>query len=642
MKLASDGYVEECLKRKINFAVVAGAGSGKTTSLVKALDYLRNQNGDLFMRSGQKVVCITYTNRAVGVIEERLGHDELFVVSTIHGFLWGLVRTFPYEIGKVIINDLLPALVEKNSEKIEKVEGRLFEIKEKTDSSEIQISACESELEKLYFKKKKYETLFENLSTRNDFQYIDSRYSNFENGEIGHDDLVKIASAVLSSNDVFRVLLGQMYPYIFIDEAQDSFDSVLSCFYWLCEDENGPVLGLFGDPVQQIYDNSSQTFVRKDVVREIKKEENFRCSERVIKFLNCFRTDIKQKPAGANQTIAGTVSCILVPVEPGKGNRKRYSDDQLIENDEKYTMALETWRWTESADSVVLFLSRQMIARKAGFSNLNLLFSGSTASERDKDLFNKGEHYLLKPFVGFIYPLLAYLEQDEFSNAFELCSQWSPRIKELIQEARAPVGVVVKEVTEIMRRIETLWQRGSIDDIYSYCLENRVVPNDRKLQEGLCDFVLYKKDVQLLLEENAIEVEEEAAAVKEKTLSVGFFNIDKEELRAYARFLVQNTPYSTQHGVKGEEYRDVLVVYDDLEARWNQYSFSKLFAPKIYGKPTKNQEKNSFNLSYVAFSRAKVNLKILMFVSDAEGMAKALTENGLFRKDEVQILEKHD
>lgn len=81
-----------------SFIMVAGAGSGKTTSLIKALDHIGKTFGDRLRRRNQQVACITYTEIAVGEIWSDVGNNPLFHVSTIHSFLWALVKPFQKDI----------------------------------------------------------------------------------------------------------------------------------------------------------------------------------------------------------------------------------------------------------------------------------------------------------------------------------------------------------------------------------------------------------------------------------------------------------------------------------------------------------------------------------------------------------------
>ena len=81
-----------------HFIMVAGAGSGKTTSLVKALAHIETVQGERMRRRGQQVACVTYTEVAVEEIRSDVGHQELFHVSTIHSFLWSVIRPFQQDI----------------------------------------------------------------------------------------------------------------------------------------------------------------------------------------------------------------------------------------------------------------------------------------------------------------------------------------------------------------------------------------------------------------------------------------------------------------------------------------------------------------------------------------------------------------
>ena len=83
----ADKRVRKCIKQKRSFALIAGAVAGKTSSLVDALTKVREIHGPELLLNGQRVACITFTKRAVAVIEQRLGFDELFEVSTLHSFL---------------------------------------------------------------------------------------------------------------------------------------------------------------------------------------------------------------------------------------------------------------------------------------------------------------------------------------------------------------------------------------------------------------------------------------------------------------------------------------------------------------------------------------------------------------------------
>src|SRR5699024_9015021 len=117
----------------------AGAGSGKTRSLINTLEYLDTQKGAYLMEHGKQVAVITYTNAACDEIERRLQYKSIFSVSTIHSFLWELIKNFQTDIKKWLttslqsdIDDLMSKQTKarggaaaKREEKIEKKKKRL-------------------------------------------------------------------------------------------------------------------------------------------------------------------------------------------------------------------------------------------------------------------------------------------------------------------------------------------------------------------------------------------------------------------------------------------------------------------------------------------------------------------------------------
>ncbi|HDT0722542.1 TPA: AAA family ATPase, partial [Proteus mirabilis] len=74
-----------------SFRFNAGAGAGKTYSLIEALRYVAI-NKMTNKENSQKVICITYTNVAVNEIKDRLGNSDTIHISTIHERLWEIIK----------------------------------------------------------------------------------------------------------------------------------------------------------------------------------------------------------------------------------------------------------------------------------------------------------------------------------------------------------------------------------------------------------------------------------------------------------------------------------------------------------------------------------------------------------------------
>ena len=91
-----------------------------------------------------------------------------------------------------------------------------------------------------------------------------------------------------------------------------------------------------------------------------------------------------------------------------------------------------------------------------------------------------------------------------------------------------------------------------------------------------------------------------------------FLDLEYGQFLAAINFLYPEADFSTEHGVKGEEYDNVIFV---ISKGWNQYQF-ETYAPMIRGTIPKGKE-SSFvrnrNLFYVCCSRPKKRL--FFFVS---------------------------
>lgn len=103
------GYLTDIPPR--NYFLFAGAGSGKTRTLVEVLRRLtgvtEHEKGGQLARSlkmyGRSIRVVTYTKNAVSVINGRLGDNSLVCVSTIHSFCWELINGFNDDIRESLI-----------------------------------------------------------------------------------------------------------------------------------------------------------------------------------------------------------------------------------------------------------------------------------------------------------------------------------------------------------------------------------------------------------------------------------------------------------------------------------------------------------------------------------------------------------
>lgn len=600
----ADDEIRECLKSQKSFVVIAGAGSGKTTSLVEALKYLRKEYGAKLLQAGQQIVCITYTNRAVDVISERVEQDDLFVISTLHKFLWNTIKNFTPNICQVLIKEIICPQIEKQKKD---AQGQ----SKKAEPAQKKIAQLREDMKAL-----------ENVDK---FSYADSAFSNYAKGEIGHDDVIKIAAYLIEDSEILRRMIGQKFPYILVDEAQDTFKNINSALNKVCEGDGLPIIGYFGDPMQQIYDDRAGDFTGPSGFVTIKKENNFRSARAIIDLLNAFRKDIEQIPSEENKDKVGSVKLKIICSQAPQGKRNTYTDSQIEKALQNFEEVLEEWGWKGSRDAKRLFLTRQMIARRLGFSKLNKLFTGDYISKNAQDEYEKGEHFLLEPFHKVLFPLfIAYKDGDDNQyNLLNILKNNCPSFKPNGEYSTKTLREVQTIAQETLKGLLAVWETKKTKDILKYAHKTGLITMSERLR--------------LHIDRSPREEEYNAELHKEdKTdwLADKFFNTEIQEIENFCQFVAEDTPYSTQHGVKGEEYKDVLVVFDDIEANWNNYNFSKIFSQQSSDTP---QFKRTQNLAYVCFSRAIENLRIILFTSNPE-LSKQKLCKGIFKPDQVEIM----
>ena len=100
-----DEKIIEALRDGHSFRVEAGAGSGKTYSLNRVIEWIQENMWSKYSRKKQNVVCITYTNAAVEVITERLSKDSFIIPSTIHSFAWNAIKQYQSYLVDVVTTD---------------------------------------------------------------------------------------------------------------------------------------------------------------------------------------------------------------------------------------------------------------------------------------------------------------------------------------------------------------------------------------------------------------------------------------------------------------------------------------------------------------------------------------------------------
>ena len=530
----ADEKILECLNKRKSFLVDAGAGSGKTSSLIRALDHIRGQARRIMVKDGQHVACITYTNIAKSEILERTDHDPLFKVTTIHDFLWDTIKTFQKEIREALIafNSELPT----NSRR--KVNA-------------IELAAAMQVLPAVAYS---------------------DRGANFLEGRIYHDDLLGLAKVMFRSHPMLSKIVAARFPFIFVDEYQDTHESVISILMdHLIKTEFAPVIGFFGDKLQSIYPDGVGEMAshHQAALVTIKKEENYRCSKAVIEVLNKVRNDIKQIPSGNNLDGAAVYVGL-----PGLNPESDVTQAALDKAREDFGLEIE-------GELKVLFLTHRLIARKAGYERLWNAYNDRGGFA--KDSFQAGEDPIAAFLVKKVDALIEAWRGKKVGRAISLLHNRKKSIASKSEKAQVKAS--------LDKLIQLADGGSSLGDVLRHIQLTALLP--------LLD------DLELAVSGKFQPVEDDSSAAKHQSLLATLMSISYQEFSTYRAVMESSLPYSTKHGVKGDEFQNVLVLIDDAGANWNQYSFGNLLAGT---DKSKSRMQRTRNLFYVCCSRAKDKL----------------------------------
>lgn len=582
--------IKEKITAKRSFVLEAGAGAGKTYALIQTINYLIETEGKSLTLNNQKIVCITYTNVAKNEIIERLENNPVVLVSTIHEFLWDCIKLFNKQL--IIEFDAINTI--KHGKKPHKFTLGL-------------------------------------ASRIKTVEYTDRAFSDFEKGTVGHDDLITLSKRMFQNYELLTSILASKYPYLLVDEYQDTaLETIQALLDSLLNQHNeNVVLGFFGDSHQKIYDTgvgSLEDYVQSEAIDIIKKEENYRSSKAVIDLLNSIRTNIKQKIPDEIEAVEGSVkfyNCANYPEQP-KGQKIIDYEKSLIPiKNDNYDYIIgklseSGWNFGPESPDKILIIANSRVADRGGFGTLYGIFS-KRYGQHTNDMLLKRESHLISLFVGSmdkktsterktgIEHLMAFYEDMDYNQLSSLLRSNG------IQSVNLKRHSDKEDIVNKLEKLKALRIEKTVKEVYDYVIENKLATKTAGLQrfidkintnlEGLDD------DVKIRIERD-ISLFDRLMAMSYSEV-INFFKHTQNE-----------NVFSTKHGTKGEEYRNVLVVIDDTN--WKQkYNFEHYFDSTEKRSDRMERTKNLF---YVSCSRAIEDLVVLALSKMEESAMNTISD----------------
>jgi DNA helicase-2/ATP-dependent DNA helicase PcrA len=606
----------------------AGAGSGKTTSLIKALSSVIQIHGEKLRKNRQRIACITYTEIAAGEIWRDVGSDPLVHVSTIHSFLWLLAKPFQ--------NDIRTWVSRRIAEKI----GALEE-KRATYGPRVQQRTKDKDARDLTRLHRQSERIAEVKS----FRY--GMGSDYIKGILGHDDILKLVPYFIAERPLFRTLLACQFPFVFVDESQDTTTEVVEALKAVeCEPDITFCLGFFGDPMQRIYATGTGLIERRHAWADIPKPENFRCSTKVLDLANAIRRDgddLVQIPGerigsdGIIPTPEGSAHLFILPADNTR-------DTNLVRVREWMATQTADDQWLPGEDDEkrikLLVIVHQMAAKRLGFGDLYTALN-SKAPSVFKDGFLDGTAWPISSCVKFLIPIAIAQINGRQLEVMRLIREHSSLLSKdsIVGVDIAARLQVIGELVNFIAAGITGNSEATIGSLLRRVYDAELLILDPRLISYLAPEALAPAQPE---PDEGTDTEEDDSE-KEQASMAAFLACPASQLLAYHDYISERSPFWTQQGIKGAEFNRVLVVLDDAESTHFQFSYEKYLGLKPLSETDRQHIEagedstvdRTRRLFYVCCTRALKDLAVVFFTSDPEQAESHIRQLNLFENEAI-------
>ena len=558
----ADAHVDEEIAACLNldtpksFFLFAGAGSGKTRSLVTALQHVQKTLSERLRVKGQRVGVITFTNAASDEIKRRLLFDPLIDVRTIHSFAWSLIEGLNHDIREWLRVDLAEDIAKLN---VDEAKGR-----KGTKASTDRLRKIESKTKRLL-----------NLKNVKAFTYSPTG-DNRGRDALNHSEVLQLTAHFLQTKPAMQSILTGRYPILLIDESQDTNKHLIDALFTVQAKLKGKfLLGLLGDMMQRIYNDGKEGLgqgLPSDWATPV-KQLNYRCPKRVIALINKVRSTTdhqhQQPIAGA---VDGVVRLFILPSDLAN----KPAAEQKIAAYMSSTTGDE--KWNEPKAIKTLTLEHRMAASRLGFLDA---FSPLYDVDSWRTSFLEGTLPASRFFSEQVLSLVnAKQNNDRFAVA-RIAKAYSPRLTQEALRVAKDTQEHLKQVNFSIDVLMELWKdraNPTLLQVLRCVAEHNLLEIPESLQAS---------SSEESAEAVASDEDEREDRQTERALAIqSFLNAPFSQIGPMMEYLSGDAHFDTHQGVKGLEFDRVMVIMDDAEARGFSFKYEDLFGGKVAGEKT--------------------------------------------------------
>ena len=603
-----DETLEKCIlstPRK-SFFLFAGAGSGKTYSLVLLLKKIHNSIGKDLLLQGKNVAVITFTNAATDEIINRLDYSPIFHISTIHSFVWDVIKYYQADIKRLYC----------------------FYIEEDLKALEKKLEETEKKTTKTYlFNVEKFEYQKERLAKAQIIEKFvyNPNGSNPEYNALKHAEVIKISAQMILENKMLQRIIAQRYPILLIDESQDTKKELIDTFFEIQRNfADIFTLGLLGDQKQRIYADGKENIEDSIPIGWEKpvKRMNYRCAKRIIQLANNIGKDIDIHAEQRPREDANDGLIRLFVIQQREGLNKDEIEQNVMRIMSEQT---QDAKWTTIGTEVkVLTLEHMMAARRLGFSRF---FAPLYKVSKYQMTFLQGSVSEIEFFTKEVLPIAESIKEDG-RVALEILKKYSPLLSG--QNTEKPYELYLKCREEAIKVANLVNENGTIRVVVDEIIKSQLLTVPDVVRQA---YMLSPSDIEDTVEE------ELRAWVEVMDLPINM-------VRSYDDYVNHRSQFDTHQGVKGLEFDRVMVIIDDSEIKGFLFSYDKLFGVKdLSNVDLKNKEngketsiERTQRLFYVTCTRAKNSLAVVMYTNNPERVKTETIRKGWFEENEIIVM----
>jgi DNA helicase II / ATP-dependent DNA helicase PcrA len=602
------------IEKPTSFFLFAGAGSGKTRSLVQALKHIAAKYRDTLRLRARQVAVITYTNAACNEITRRVEYDPLFVVSTIHSFAWSQILSFNSDIREWLRVNLETEIEELSAEELRGRAG--------TKASASRQASIEAKGRRLA-----------RLNEIRTFTYSPNS-DNRERNALNHSEVIRIFAAFLLEKPLMQRMFVEKFPFVLVDESQDTNKALIEALLAVQQAHASRFcLGLIGDTMQRIYldgkEKIESAIPKSWAVPE--KRLNHRSPKRIVRLINKIRGGVDthtQLPR--DDAIEGWAKLFVFPLDT--------ADKPATEDKVRAYMAKATSdaKWNDRDACKILTLEHHMAAKRMGFEKL---FEALAPIEQFRTAFLDGSFAPTRFFTHSVLPLVSAQQRGDKFGAARIMRESSPLLnKDMFKGSQKPLDQL-RTPQAAIDSLLALW--GHSEPTCASILENVAATNLFVLPESL------KAALAAANVEAAVSQDNELADPITNNIAalLAFLDCPFSMIKPYAAYVAREAPFDTHQGVKGLEFDRVMVLMDDGDARGFLFGYDKLLGAK---SPSAGDFKNeqegkdsaidrTRRLFYVTCSRAKSSLALVAYSMDPAAIRAHVVATDLFIGEEVLL-----